>query len=377
MYTRELLAVGAIALLTSMALALSGLQAPAGMTTGATTYQDITPSEAYDLLATPANGIQIPIDVRTENEWRSERIDTPYPEYPRHFSSIRLSSSEGLQEFIDTYNGNTVILYCRSGSRSASSAQILTTSDFQGTIYNLLGGITAWKSGGYPTKQGNQAPHQPAPPTGPTQGTVGQELVFTASTVDPDGDVVRYGWDWTGDQEVDQWSDYYLSDFPANLSHSWEHAGVYSVRVRAEDHVGDESTFSSATVVTIRSDNNPPGTPDIDGPSRVQEDVEVNYTVVATDPDGDDVYYTVNFGDLCPSVEWLGPYPSGQPVQVPHIYRERGTYVIRAQAKDVLNESSDWGVLEVSVPLLTGPHHPWLAWLLDHLYRSFSVPGYW
>jgi len=374
---KSLVAVALMALLASATLGLSGPQAPGEPKVNEIAYRDITPAEAYALLTTTANGIQCPIDVRTESEWRSERIDTPYPEHPLPFSSTRLSSSEGLQDFIQAYDGHTVILYCRTGGRSASSAQILEGSDFQGTVYNLLGGITAWKNAGYPIRSGNQAPHQPAPPTGPSQGAVGQEMSFTTGVVDPDGDAVRYGWDWDGDQEVDQWSAYRPSGSGVNVSHSWDRAGVYPVRVRAEDHVGDQSDFSPPQTVTIsQASNNPPATPSINGPSRVQEDVEVNYTVVTTDPDGDDLYYTVNFGDLCPSVEWLGPYPSGQPVQVSHVYRERGAYVIRAQARDIFNESSDWGTLDVSVPILTGPGYPWLAWLLDGLYRLLLYPGY-
>ncbi len=48
-------------------------------------YIDITVQEAWNLLNNLSNGIQIPIDVRTDGEWRGERIDTPYPENPIHY----------------------------------------------------------------------------------------------------------------------------------------------------------------------------------------------------------------------------------------------------------------------------------------------------
>jgi rhodanese-related sulfurtransferase len=114
-------------------------------------YEDITVAEAYTLLTDTSNGIQIPIDVRTIGEWRTERIDTPYPEFPHHFELSWLNET-GIQEFTSLYQGNTVIIYCQSGGRSRSAAQILSDSGFNGTLYNMMGGINAWKNAGYPAK---------------------------------------------------------------------------------------------------------------------------------------------------------------------------------------------------------------------------------
>ena len=44
-----------------------------------------------------------------------------------------------------------VWVYCRSGSRSKRAAAVLEELGF-GTIYELDGGIVAWKSGAYPTQ---------------------------------------------------------------------------------------------------------------------------------------------------------------------------------------------------------------------------------
>lgn len=40
-------------------------------------YTDISVDEAWALLNNASNGIQIPIDVRTDPEWIPEHIDTP------------------------------------------------------------------------------------------------------------------------------------------------------------------------------------------------------------------------------------------------------------------------------------------------------------
>ena len=50
-----------------------------------TNYFDINVNEAWNLLNDTSNGIQIPIDVRTNNEWKSEHILTPKPENPKQF----------------------------------------------------------------------------------------------------------------------------------------------------------------------------------------------------------------------------------------------------------------------------------------------------
>ncbi len=44
---------------------------------------------------------------------------------------------------LETHKGRPVIIYCRSGSRSASAARRLRRAGFE-TVYNLAGGIMAW-----------------------------------------------------------------------------------------------------------------------------------------------------------------------------------------------------------------------------------------
>jgi len=113
---------------------------------------DITVDEAWDLLNDTSNGIQIPIDVRTEDEWKTEHIDTPYPENPRHHNFLEWSDPNILQDFISTYDGQQIILYCGMGGRSTSAANMLVENEFNGVIYNMLGGINEWKNQGYPTE---------------------------------------------------------------------------------------------------------------------------------------------------------------------------------------------------------------------------------
>ncbi|MCJ7571509.1 MAG: hypothetical protein MUO82_06495, partial [Candidatus Thermoplasmatota archaeon] len=113
---------------------------------------DITVDEAWDLLNDTSNGIQIPIDVRTEEEWKTEHIDTPSPENPIHHDYLEWSDPTILQEFISTYDGQQIILHCGLGGRSKNAANILVENNFSGIIYNMLGGLKEWKNQGYPTE---------------------------------------------------------------------------------------------------------------------------------------------------------------------------------------------------------------------------------
>lgn len=310
-------------------------------------YEDIPPSDAYELL-TDASSVQIPIDVRTDGEWRSERIDTPYPEFPRHFALSRLDSEQGMQTFKARYAGATVIVYCKSGGRSSTATQLLDAAGFDGAIYNLQGGITAWKEEGYPTKTGNTAPESPAALQGPAEVHAGDAATYTASAVDPDGDPVRYGWGWDSDGAVDSWTDYSPSGMQANASHAWTAPGIYQVQVVAKDHVGDRSDWTSKEVIV---DNAAPEPPSIAGPSSGRTGQSYRYNFTVSDPDGDRVYLWVEWSQSCPAEEWLGPFSSGETVTLEHIWNESGIYTVKAKAKDTVDGQSDWETMQVSMPL--------------------------
>ncbi|MEF8848795.1 MAG: rhodanese-like domain-containing protein, partial [Candidatus Thermoplasmatota archaeon] len=124
-------------------------------------YTNINAEEAWQMLNDTSNGIQIPIDVRTDAEWANKHIKTPYPEYPRHHCSCAWNNESILQKFITLYEGKEIILYCKSGVRSLQAASTLVENNFEGTIYNMVGGITEWENKDYPTV-GNRPPGSPS-----------------------------------------------------------------------------------------------------------------------------------------------------------------------------------------------------------------------
>ena len=211
-------------------------------------YTDITVEEAWILLSNTSNGIQIPIDVRTDGEWKNEHIDTPPPENPRHYYLEDLKNENKLQDFILLYSDKEIILYCASGGRSATAANILADNEFTGTIYNMLGGITAWKAAGYPTI-GNRPPDTPTI-TGPTSGKAETEYEYNFTATDPDGDDVYYYIDW-GDETFSDW----FGSFPSGKAiadlHIWDEQGSYNISVKAKDIYGAESEWSDPLSISM------------------------------------------------------------------------------------------------------------------------------
>lgn len=100
---------------------------------------------------------------------------------------------------------------------------------------------------------------------------------------------------------------------------------------------------------TYGRDNQPPGALYINGLANGKAGVEYDYTLITVDPDDDDVYYLIDWGDGSVD-EWVGPFGSDTLMTVSHIWFEKGTYVIRARAKDVHGLIGPWVTLEVSMP---------------------------
>ena len=204
-------------------------------------YIDITVEEAWEMLNDSSNGIQYPIDVRTDSEWIGAHIDTPFPEYARHHNFYEWDDPEILDEFLATYQGEEIIVYCKSGGRSASASSILVESDFDGTIYNMLGGITQWISLVYPTVP-NRQPDQPDF-SGPSSGQTGEEIDFTITTNDPDYDEVFYMINWSdGSEEL--LIGPYNSGEDALINHIWTETGLYSIQAKAIDSYDSESDLT-------------------------------------------------------------------------------------------------------------------------------------
>ena len=94
---------------------------------------------------------------------------------------------------------------------------------------------------------------------------------------------------------------------------------------------------------------------------------------MATDPDGDDIWYFIEWGDgFCE--DWIGPYSSGQDVIVSHTWDEQGEFTISAKAKDIFDAEGEWGTLEVTMPINQQSPYPLLELFRERfplLYQLF------
>ena len=127
----------------------------------------------------------------------------------------------------------------------------------------------------------NEPPETPDAPEGPTEGTIGEEYTFTASTTDPDGDDIYYLFDW-GNGENSNWTGPYASGAEAQASYTWDDVGTYDVTVKAKDVNDEESNFSPAHQIVI-SEQGAIEIGEIIGGLGVAAEILNNGSVVVTD----------------------------------------------------------------------------------------------
>jgi len=87
--------------------------------------------------------------------------------------------------------------------------------------------------------------------------------------------------------------------------------------------------------------SNPPAKPVLTGPTMGVLNEVYTYTVVTTEPDGEDVYYYFEWGDGTNS-GWFGPYASGVPATAQKSWSLEAAYIVQAKAKDINQVSSEW-----------------------------------
>ena len=213
---------------------------------------------------------------------------------------------------------------------------------------------------------------QPPVIHGPTNGRTLVGCTFwTDPITNPYGDSFYCKWDWN-DGTMSEWLGPYPSGSNITASHTWTHAGVYGIKAKLKDTNGGVSNWSDPYSITILA-NNPPGTPSITGSIKGKPGVPYIYTFTTTDPENDDVYYFIDWGDNTSSGV-LGPYSSGDTITKSHTWITKGTYVIKTKAKDIYGDESGWGTFLVTMPLsYEPPHFRFLNWLFDRFPQAFPI----
>jgi rhodanese-related sulfurtransferase len=102
-------------------------------------YQDLNAKQFYEMMQKEKNIIIL--DVRTPQEYQEGHISNAI-NIPVQILGQQLDK---LKNFKD----KKILVYCRSGHRSAIASQILDRAGFK-NVYNLKGGLFEWKASGLP-----------------------------------------------------------------------------------------------------------------------------------------------------------------------------------------------------------------------------------
>ena len=98
---------------------------------------DISVEQAMLLIETRPD--LVIVDVRTPEEYETGYIE----------GAVNICVTCDARELLDNLEPDAeILLYCRTGRRSATAAHILNDNGYK-TVYNMLGGITAWTDAGY------------------------------------------------------------------------------------------------------------------------------------------------------------------------------------------------------------------------------------
>ncbi|MDH7517080.1 MAG: hypothetical protein QHH19_01870 [Candidatus Thermoplasmatota archaeon] len=191
---------------------------------------------------------------------------------------------------------------------------------------------------------GNLPPAIPSQPSGPTTGNKNIQYNYSTSTTDPENEQIYYLFDW-GDGTNSGWIGPYSSGAIGSASHSWNNYGTYQVKAKAKDIYGAELGICWSNPLNVNIVSQPPNTPNTpSGPTFLNAGVSGTYSTNTSDPDGDQVQYRFDW-DANGShdySDWTSFVPSGATGSMSHSWSNGGTYVVKAQARDAQNMTSDW-----------------------------------
>jgi glutaredoxin len=140
----------------------------------------------------------------------------------------------------------------------------------------------------------------------------------------------------------------------------------------------DDNTVSGPvwSFTTLQNPNSPPTAPTITGPVKGKPNTQYKFTFTTSDPDAtDEVYVYVDWGDNTTS-DWVGPHASGAQFIITHSWTEKGTFTVKAKAKDNHGAESDWSTLQVKMPAVYGTPNPFIHWLLERFPNAFPLLRY-
>lgn len=120
----------------------------------AASYTDVSIPTAYEMTN---NHTQYPnlliLDVREQHEYDDGHL--------YNATLIPLGEIDARIDELEPYNETEILVYCRTGARSAMASQNLAWYHNFTKIFNMLGGITDWIATGYPVWPPDNGQEQP------------------------------------------------------------------------------------------------------------------------------------------------------------------------------------------------------------------------
>ncbi|MAG91043.1 hypothetical protein CMO83_00025 [Candidatus Woesearchaeota archaeon] len=246
-------------------------------------------------------------------------------------STVNVGSTTTITYSVFDPDGDSVSISINWGDGSTTTGGSSSASHTYNSAGTFFVTITATDSKGAVTQRScgsilvKSTPPPNNPPvinscSSPSTIGVGNTAVISYSVTDPDGNPVTIRIDW-GDGTT-------TTGGSSSATHTYTSTGTFTVTITATDSKGavTQGTCGSILVTTITPPNNPPVITSCTSPSTiiVGNIATVNYVV--SDPDGDAVTITINWGD--------GTTTNGGASGAQHIYTSTGTFPVTITATD-------------------------------------------
>ncbi len=94
--------------------------------------------------------------------------------------------------------------------------------------------------------------------------------------------------------------------------------------------------------------NRPPSNPIIQGPKKFKFDSIQKFIVSSIDDENISLSYYVDWGDG-KNTGWLGPFSQKQQISINHSWQSKGSFSVKAKAKDIFGCESNWSYYPIAV----------------------------
>ena len=105
----------------------------------AVNYTNVSVSQGFAMIESMPS--LVVLDVRNQSDYESEHLDDAI--------LIPVQELEARIDELARHMDHEIIVYCKSGIKSEDACDMLDSHNFT-KVYNMLGGITAWKNNEYP-----------------------------------------------------------------------------------------------------------------------------------------------------------------------------------------------------------------------------------